>query len=219
MTWIPENERDTSWYIFNQKFRCSVPHIAMRSTEHLQHFGMPSCGIKEIDTETARERIDTYLSIAQMVEYFQKGTIVGVKKVADTKIIYERIVDHLNAWKKQLREGLNNGEAPLQDLIDLDQFANAVYAHAQFHFTNDIVESLLMRRMDEIMPFNRDTLVAGMKQSKKQKDDRNNPKVQNNVSGVEEDVVERKQHASMADFFNGYQGHSTLSVNRWGDDK
>lgn len=218
MTWLPESERDTSWYIFNQKFRCSVPHIAMRSSEHIKHFGMPSCGIKEIDTETARERIDTYLSINQMVEYFKKGTIVGVKKISDTKLIYERIVDHLNAWKKQLREGLNNGEAPIDDLMELDQFANAVYAHAQFQFTNEIVESLLMRRMDEIMPFNRDTLVAGMAQAKKQKDDRNKPKQENNSNSVEEDAPERKQHASMADFFGGYKGHNTLKVNRWGDD-
>lgn len=215
MTWVPESERGTDWYIFNQKFRCSVPHIAMRSTDHVKHFGMPSCGIKEIDSETARERIDTYLSISQMVEYFSKGTIVGVKKVTDTKVIYERIVDHLNAWKEQLRHGLNNGEAPIDDLIQLDQFANAVYAHAQYHFTNEIVESILMRRMDEIMPFNRDTLIGSMTTAKKAKEERNKPKVNNTT---EEEPAERRQHASMADFFNGYQGHNTLKVNRWGDD-
>ena len=206
--WIPEKDRDTSWYIFNQKFRCTVPHIDMRSADHVRMFGMPSSGIREIDKETAHERIETYLTIGQMAEFFKRGALVGVRKIEDTKIIYERISDHLNAWKLQLQNGLNNGEAPIDDLKLLDQFANAVYAHAQFQFTTEIVDSILMRQISGIMPLNRDILINNMHESKRRKDGRDS-------SQQEEKEEERPQRASMSDFFSGYQGRSTLKPNRW----
>lgn len=207
--WVPEKDRDSSWYIFNQKFRCSVPHIDMRSSEHIKMFGMPSCGIKEIDRETASERIDTYLSINQMVEYFKRGALVGVRKVADTKIIYERITDHLNAWKLQLQNGLNNGDAPIDDLMLLDQFANAVYAHAKYQFTAEIIDSILLRQIGGIMPLNRDSLIADMQKNRLRKENRDKPPEE------QKEVEERPQRASMSDFFSTYQGRTTHKANRW----
>lgn len=207
-TWVPESERDTSWWIFNQKFRCSVPQIDMRSADHIKMFGMPSSGIKEIDNETARERIQTYLTISQMVNYFKHGALVGVTKISDTKIIYERITDHLNAWKRQLQHGLNNNDAPVEDLMLLDNFANAVYAHAQYQFTQEIVDSLLLQQMGTIMPFSRGSLIANMEKGRKRKEGRDEPP-------KEEPEEQRPPRASMADFFSGYQPGSTLKPNRW----
>lgn len=208
--WVPENERDTSYYIFNEKYRCTVPHIDMRSADHIKLFGMPSCGIKEIDRETANERIETYISINQMIEYFKRGALVGVRKVEDTKRIYERISDHLNAWKRQLHNGLNNGDAPIDDLILMDKFANAVYAHAQYQFTEEIVESLLLQQMGGIMPFNRHNLINTMQERRRKKEGRDKP--------VEEQEVkeeQRPQRASLEDFFSSYQGRTTNRANRW----
>lgn len=210
MGWLPENQRDTSYYIFNEKYRCSVPHIDMRSSDHIRAFGMPSCGIKEIDNETAHERIETYLSINQMVEYFKRGALVGVKKVEDTKKIYERITDHLVAWKNQLQHNLNNGDAPVDDLILLDQFANAVYAHAQYHFTEEVIESLLLRDLNSISLVNRDMLIGTMQANRRRKENRNTPPEEK-----EKESEQRKERASMADFFTGYKPGSTLKVNRW----
>lgn len=207
-TWLPENKRDSSYYIFNQKFYCSVPHIDMRSSGHIKLFGMPTSGIKEIDNETAHERIDTYLTINQMVEFFKRGSLVGVKKINDTKVIYERITDHLNAWKRQLQHGLNNNAAPVDELMILDNFANAVYAHAQYQFTEEIIDSLLLRQIGGIMPFSRDNLIASMEKGRLRKEGRDEPP-------KEEPVEQRPQRASMSDFFSGYQSGSTLKANRW----
>ena len=207
--WVPENQRDTSYYIFNEKYRCTVPYIDMRSSDHIKMFGMPSTGIKEIDREAASERIDTYLSINQMIEYFKRGALVGVRKVSDTKAIYERITDHLNAWKLQLKNGLNNGDAPIDDLILMDKFANSVYAHAKYQFTSEIIESLLLRQMNNIMPFNRDSLINNMQESRLRKENRDNP--------IEKEEVkdDKAPRASLEDFFSTYQGRTTNRANRW----
>lgn len=209
--WIPESQRDSSYYIFNEKYHCTVPHIDMRSSDHIKLFGMPSCGIKEIDRETANERIETYLSINQMIEYFKRGALVGVRKVEDTKTIYERITDHLNAWKRQLQNGLNNGDAPIDDLILMDKFANAVYAHAQYQFTEEIIYSLLLRQIGGIMPFNRDNLINNMQESRRRKENRDKPPEEQEKKEEEQ----RAQRASMEDFFSTYQGRTTHHANRW----
>ncbi len=214
MPWIPENQRGTDYYIFNQKFRCSVKHIDMRSSEHIKHFGMPTCGIKEYDTQVAHERVDTYLTIAQMVQYFEKGSVVGVKDIKDTKIIYERITDHLNAWKHQLQFGLNNGAAPIKDLMALDQFANTVYAHAQYQFTQDIVDSLLLQQMGGMMPFNKDNLIADMKANKARKEKRDENTNARDIINEEEEIKPQRQE--LGDFFSTFQPRST-NLNRWGD--
>lgn len=203
MVWVPEKDRDTSYYIFNEKYYCSVPHIDMRSSDHLRMFGMPSCGIKEIDNETAHERIDTYISIAQMAEYHKRGARVAVKKPADTKKIYERISDHLNAWKDMITYKLNIGDAPYQDLILLDQLANAIYEHAKYQFTTEYVDSLLLRQIDSMAVMTRDSLIATMHSTMERKKNRNTPKE------LEVEEVKKPERTPMTEFFEQYQGNTT----------
>lgn len=207
MTWLPENQRDTSWYIFNQKFRCSVPYIDMRSADHIRLFGTPTSGVKEIDLEASRERVETYLSINQMVEYYRRGALVGVKRVADTKVIYERIMDHLNAWKNQLQYGLNNADAPIDDLLLLDQFANAVYAHAKHHFKEEITDSLILRQFANVLPYSREGLIASMEKAQLKKEGK--------IEKLKEIENKEKPRQSMANFFSVYQHSSTLKPSKW----
>lgn len=210
-TWIPESQRTPKWDIFNRKFYCTVPYMATRSADHIRMFGTPSCGIKELDHGMVNERIETFLTIDQMVEHFRNGTVVGVKKIEDTKTIYDCITTYLNAWKRQLEHGLNNRDAPIDDLILLDQFANAVYAHAKYFFTEDVVDSLLMKQMGTIMPITRDMLIRGMENSRRKKEEEKKPVEQR------EEVDAKPERAPMSDFFKTHQGTLTPDTfKRWG---
>jgi hypothetical protein len=84
------------------------------------------------------------------MEYWDQGVTVGIVNETDTKRIYEFISNHLLAWKQILDTGLNTRGAPLEDLVKLDQFANAVYRHARYQFTQEYVDSVLGRTIDAI---------------------------------------------------------------------
>jgi hypothetical protein len=146
-TWIPEDQRDTRWYIFKKTWLCSVSSFEARTVEDIQHFGVPTSGDPLYDKAMQEERISTMMTIDQMAEYFKRGITVGVVKYADTKLIYEAISNHLQAWKQKLEDGWHTRNAPIEDLILLDKLAMAVYAHARHQFTTEMVDSILARRM------------------------------------------------------------------------
>lgn len=146
--WIPYDQRDTAWWIWNELYQCSIPYIQMLTMEELQEFGMPTSGDAAYDYSTANELRQVMIPISEMVKYYHRGAQVYVTNPADTKRIYDRISDHLIAWKQKLTKSLNMRNAPLEDLKLMDQFANAVYEHAKFQFTDDTIASILTNRVD-----------------------------------------------------------------------
>lgn len=202
--WVPESERDTRWWIWNKLFQCRLNAFKARSIEDVEHFGVPSSGDPLYDQAMMQEEVIRMLTINQMVEYFRHGLKVGVVDVKKTKEIYEHITDHLNAWKEKLEQGWHTRQAPIDDLILMDRFANAVYIHARHHFTTEIVDSILARRMSSTLKRTRSKILG------------EGPKAQvvNKLDGDEEkDTVpkfpERKSmaetFAAKADIANG--GH------------
>jgi len=145
----------TDYYIFEKLWWCRVPFNASRSVEHIKHFGTPMSGDPDRDRATANELVDRMLTIERMVEYTKTGVHVYVKNRNDCKEIYEAISLHLQSWKKHLESSLNTGDAPLQDLVDLDQFANLVYSHAKYQFTNQWMEDVLQRHISSSLRVSR----------------------------------------------------------------
>lgn len=145
----------TDYYIFEKLWWCRVPFNASRSVEHIKHFGTPMSGDPDRDRATANELVDRMLTIERMVEYTKTGVHVYVKNRNDCKEIYEAISLHLQGWKKHLESSLNTGDAPLQDLVDLDQFANVVYSHAKYQFTNQWMEDVLQRHISSSLKVSR----------------------------------------------------------------
>lgn len=162
-TWVPESERDHRWYIWKKKFLCRVPNIQTMSVEYIQMFGMPACGDPHQDRETANELVSRMLTINEMIDFFNQGVSVAVVNYKDTKEIYERITDHLNAWKQHLEHGWHTRDAPIDDLLTMDKFANVVYRYAAPQFTTATVESILARRMSSTLRVGRDKIMGGMK--------------------------------------------------------
>lgn len=207
MTYVPPEKRDTAYYIFNEKYLCRVPYLATRSEDHLRKYGMPITGLPEYDKGLANELQDRYLSIAQMVEFYKKGVVVRVVKYGDTKRIYERITDHLVAWQEALKWRLNIGNAPLEDLVIMDQFANAVYEHAKYQFEQTVVESLLLRSMTEAVPITAESLMKAFQQG-----DRKKLPIEQQVEAEQNELPKR---TPMEDFFSSFQRPGTMKKERW----
>lgn len=146
---------DTTVYIFDYLFKCRIPNLQSMSVNYIKHFGMPTTGNSSIDKNLNSQLITTMLPISKMVEYFKDDVPVYIVSSADIKLIYEYISNHLHLWKKQLEIGLNLGDVPIDDLIAMDKFANVVYDHAKFQFTQEIVDSLLIKHMSNTIRVNR----------------------------------------------------------------
>lgn len=208
MGWIPENQRDSSYYIFNEKYLCKVKYIDTRSADHIKMFGMNTSGVREIDKEAANELITTYLTISQMAEYFKRGSNVRVVKIQDTKRIYERITDHLNSWKHNLEYGLNNRDAPIEDLLLLDKLACAVYTHAQHFFTEKVIDSLLLRQISGIAPMTRESLINNFNKNK-------DKVTEERKEGFANPEVEIKARPTMDEFFATHRRSDVFKTDKW----
>jgi len=158
-TWCDPSSRDSRWYVFKQTYMCRVPYLKSMSTDYIRHFGIPTSGDPIYDKQTANELVTRMLTIVQMVEFYKQGTSIYVVNPKDTKDIYMRITDHLNFWKQQLENGWHMRDAPIEDLMLMDKFANAVFNHAR-QFTTEIVESLVARKVAGTMRVNRQQIMG-----------------------------------------------------------
>jgi hypothetical protein len=129
--------QDTSKYIWDYRFKVRIPQVFAYSEDHIKTFGTYSTLDKDIDKALMNQPFTTFMNIAEMVEKFKEGATISVVNREDIKTIYEYISYHLTAWKDQLKSGLNIGDAPIEDLIDLDNFANTVYDCAKYQIVGD----------------------------------------------------------------------------------
>lgn len=143
--WVPDDQRDTRYWIFFELYLCRIPFIQMLSVEEIEQFGMPTSGHRESDYGTTNEMRQIMIPISDMANYYDRGCEISLVHYNDAERVYRRITDHLVAWKEHLANSLNIGDAPIEDLKLLDRLANAVYAHAKFQFTDEIIEGLVNR--------------------------------------------------------------------------
>lgn len=154
MTYVPEAERTTIWYLKNKIFRVAVPQLRARSLRDMELFGTLVSGDQRIDRENAASETICMISIDKMLEYHVANVPVRVIRREDTKTIYELIKNHLEAWAKVFSETLNTQMVPIEDLILLDEFANKVYEHARHHFDRKWVQGKLSQGLASIMSHN-----------------------------------------------------------------
>lgn len=146
---------DTTTLIWDRLFMCRIPNLQTMSEEYIRFFGMPTTGDPGIDKEMSNQLITTMISIAKMVEYSKDGISIRVVKTEDVKTIYEFISLHLQAWKHQISNGINIGNAPIDDLIAMDSFANIVYDKAKFQFTRTMADSIMTRYLSNSSKINK----------------------------------------------------------------
>lgn len=144
---LDEFGKDTAYYIFKELYLCRIPYIQMLTADEIKDFGVPHIGIAEFDYQQVNELREIMIPISAMVEYWDRGAQIRVVKLKDTERIYNRISDHLNAWKRHLDTSLNVQNAPFEDLRKLDEFANVVYEHAKYQFTSELVDSYVNKML------------------------------------------------------------------------
>ncbi|WP_233875212.1 hypothetical protein [Paraburkholderia adhaesiva] len=201
-SWVPPAQRDTAWWIFYRLFRCRLKRILTIPLEEMQEVGTPTSFDPDVDRQMQNERVERMLSIVQMAHLWGEGVSIGLVDPRDATEIYERLSNHLYAWKDKLENEVNTRNAPLEDLVKLDAFANVVYALARYQFPRDYMDSRFERKARSLFAFTGESLLKPLKPA---------PTPVNQVTG-EEDPGE--QRLSLADAF--VRGRpSPASALRW----
>jgi hypothetical protein len=167
-------------------FRCRIPYFQTLSPDYIKFMGMPDSGDESVNVQMRNELIDVSLPIGTMAEYYCDDVQVHIPDPRVTKEIYERIHEHLQAWKYDMENTVNPGQVPLDDLLKLDQFATALFPHAKRFFDREFVESKFARRLSGLVSISRASFME---------------KVQGKPVAAPEKAEEPK-HTSFADVFN-----------------
>lgn len=116
--------------IFERKYEIRIKVIDNTSIEEMQHFGRYTTGDKAFDKALLEERITRWLSINEMLEYYKRGKPFSIVNIQNAEEIYTTIHQYLLSWESRIKNSVNIGNAPIDDLIDLDSFAGKIHGYA-----------------------------------------------------------------------------------------
>ena len=191
MGWKPESERDTRYYLWEEKFMCTLRYGDTFTVDKLKERGIYTSGDPSMDRDMMNTPTRFYLSINQMVEYFRQGIPVGVTKREDTARIYEYISNHIDAFRREISLSFSPEKLPVDDLILLDEFAATVYGFAKHQFNRETANDLIARRMDALMGFTPDNVLG----------EETRPVAPVEATGEEEEHDGFPERTSLRDFF------------------
>lgn len=160
MTKRKKHERPTGNDLWDKYFTVKMKYLHSRSMDQIQRYGVRVSGIPEIDAELDRQEIVTQMSIDMMFEKYRRGVTIRVVNYNDTAEIYRIIHSHLIAWAEYISNGINIGNAPLKDLIELDQFANVVYDKARSVFSQEERTSAIASNFLKVQSINFRNILA-----------------------------------------------------------
>lgn len=122
--------------IWGHQFECRVQQSALISRNEIKELGMVTTGNEQWDRDLMNQYVVNYMSIDKMLTFFTNGTPVQIVRSTDAKDIYEIVQYYLDYWQYEIQMSMNLGKVPYEDLIDLNEFANSVFAYARSHYVN-----------------------------------------------------------------------------------
>lgn len=142
----------TSDRLWEVLFDVTMPFLETKTKEHLERFGVVVTGIKAIDSSINSEYVDVMINIDKMVEYHRNGVHFFIPKDDDVKTIYQYIVDHLEVWRDMLYKGVNNLDAPIEDLIAMDELANALFSLTSHNYKEELNKNSVLSGINTKQP-------------------------------------------------------------------
>lgn len=120
---------ETTEGIFDTIFMVRVPSISTYDPKMVEEFGSRTTGDKSMDDELLESTTVVGISIDKMLDLHDQGYSISVLNTSDMERIYNKIQDHLNAWRTHLTISVHVGKAPIDDLVKLDKFATTIFSN------------------------------------------------------------------------------------------
>lgn len=134
---------DPRYPIWGRLYLCKIPRIAHYSTAYLERFGLHTSGHQSVDVELMKQDQSVYITINQMVEYYHQNTRVTIVKRNDVRLVYEACQDYTFTYAERLDRSVFASNFPVQDLVKIDEFAEAVYQHAGHEYGEEFARTFL----------------------------------------------------------------------------
>lgn len=146
----PKNYPFNIRQMFVRRFQVEVPSIALKGINELRERGIYAVGEDDKEhTRHANSPVETFLQINRCFEIWKAGYQVSVIKPGDTLEIFNIITLHLQTWVSYMDRGIQIADAPFEDLLLLDRFADKIYPHARqaranngIHYFKDSMSNL-----------------------------------------------------------------------------
>ena len=116
--------------IFTSKWKMLLCYKYTINLDQVEVFGVPTLGTIEDDSAMMNELTTVYRSINDMVELHKEDIPFRIANYVDTTSIYNIVQKYLEAWGYLLNNGINIGNAPTDDLMALERFAQKLYGYA-----------------------------------------------------------------------------------------
>ena len=129
-----------AWRLFKVPYRVGIREMFFYNKEQVALFGRPTSGDKTLDQAMMNNYrtvmipvcTDDTRNIRGMDHYFNLGADILFLDVDDIPVVYRDIVEHLQDWENYVKNNLHHAnEAPVDDLIQLDDLKNAMFILTQ----------------------------------------------------------------------------------------
>lgn len=118
--------------IKNDVFRVQLKSKDIRTIEEIEIYGTYISGNNTIDDYAGDEVRVIYISIERMLEYYKKGVILYIPRQEDTDNIYKILDTYLRIWKTKLENSFHPENAPIEDLLAYETFAQSMFGVAKY---------------------------------------------------------------------------------------
>jgi hypothetical protein len=120
-----------AYKIFHYKYNYSLPGIHFYSQEYLDFVGIETTGNVADDKAILSNFINTRGTIMEIAKHYAEDHPIKIGNTRDAVPMYEAVRDHLANWKKALASESNLGDAPIEQLRILDEFATSIFEIAR----------------------------------------------------------------------------------------
>jgi len=120
--------------IWDQIYPCMIPQQYTYDDDYIKLRGIIQTPDKKINDILSKEKVQVYLTIAQMVDYFTEGVVVELLDRKTMLEIYRNLQGYIEEWKNYLQSSINASKDKHKDmLIAFDKFAKVIYDKASAH--------------------------------------------------------------------------------------
>lgn len=113
--------------LFDRIFIVTVDYIHLMDINEIQRYGTISTEDPEDDKKNAYERITVGMTIPQLVELYKNQIPFFLTNRTDDRTMYEIIYKHIREWREYAEQTISLNVVPFDDLMDLSEFASAIY--------------------------------------------------------------------------------------------
>ena len=134
--------RNTIPLLWDKLYDAGVPELALHSEEELRLFGSYTTVDKKLDKDLLTIDTKVVIPVVRMIEHHSNGYRVKIS-YENTLEIYDNISLHLYKWRRLIETSINRIDAPIDDLLNFDEFADELFNYIKYEINNNSDSSLL----------------------------------------------------------------------------